>query len=59
MQLLNKDSKSLLLSQSPVSLAISLKQNKKPLTKLSILWMNEFDGERYRLVARWIKEPEN
>ncbi|WP_341530473.1 hypothetical protein WKK05_15010 [Nostoc sp. UHCC 0302] len=58
MQLLNKDSKDLLLSQPPVSLAISLQDKKKPLTKLSILWMQEFDGERYHLVARWIKEAE-
>ncbi|MBV9390164.1 MAG: hypothetical protein JOZ78_27375 [Chroococcidiopsidaceae cyanobacterium CP_BM_ER_R8_30] len=36
---------------------ISLNQNSKTnRPKLSMVWVKEFDGERLRLVGRWIKQ---
>lgn len=57
MQILSTYSKSLISPQPTVLSNNSLNQNqKKTQTKLSMLWVNEFDGKRNRLVARWIKE---
>ncbi|MCP6760137.1 MAG: hypothetical protein NHB32_15610 [Fischerella sp. CENA71] len=55
MQNLISYSNSLLSSEPALLSDISLTENlktKKP--KLSMIWVKEFDGERQRLVAKWI-----
>ncbi|MEH2463769.1 hypothetical protein [Nostoc sp.] len=56
MQLLSTSSKSLPNSQLAVWSDKSLNQNTKTTqTQLSMIWINEFNGKRNQLVARWIK----
>ncbi|MBV8885965.1 MAG: hypothetical protein JO235_18495 [Chroococcidiopsidaceae cyanobacterium CP_BM_RX_35] len=45
------------LPQPEVLSEISLTRNSKNnRPKLSLTWVKEFDGERLRLVGRWIKQ---
>ncbi|MBE9002103.1 hypothetical protein IQ274_28845 [Nostoc sp. LEGE 12447] len=56
MQLLSTSNKSLSKPQLAVLLDTPLNQNTKiTQTKLSMIWVSEFDGERNRLIAKWIK----
>lgn len=56
MQGLSTCSKSLPNLQLAVWSDKSLNQNTKTTqTKLSMIWINEFNGKRNQLVARWIK----
>lgn len=56
MQLLSTSSKSLPNPQLAVWSDNSLNQNTKTTqTQLSMIWINEFNGKRNQLVARWIK----
>lgn len=43
-------------SQSSNYLVSTETTNIKPsrLPKLSMVWVKEFDGEKYRLIARWV-----
>ncbi|MDZ8257479.1 hypothetical protein [Nostoc sp. ChiQUE01b] len=55
MQLLNISNKSLAKPQLAALSDESLNQNTKTTQpKLSMIWVNEFDGERNRLIAKWI-----
>lgn len=55
-KLLETYSSSASLPQPEVFSEISLNHNlKKNHPKLSLTWVKEFDGERLRLVGRWIK----
>ena len=57
MQLSNTSRNSLLCPQLAVSSDTSLTKNTKTAPpKLSMHWVKEFDGERYCLVAKWIKD---
>lgn len=56
MQLLSTSSKSLPNPQLAVWSDNSLNPNTKTTqTKLSMIWIKEFNGKRNHLVARWIK----
>ncbi|MBD2451771.1 hypothetical protein H6G76_32560 [Nostoc sp. FACHB-152] len=56
MQLLNISDKSLLSVSSTVSSDDLLNQKLKAnQAKLFMVWVNEFDGQRNRLVAKWIR----
>ncbi len=55
MALLDISNLSVPSSQPMVSSENSLIQNPKiTRPKLSMIWVKEFDGERQRLVARWV-----
>jgi len=54
---LSNTSSPLAFPQPTVSLEISLTQSKKTTQpKLSMIWVKEFDGDRQRLIARWVKQ---
>ncbi|MBD2527806.1 hypothetical protein [Nostoc sp. FACHB-133] len=56
MQLLSTSNKSLSKPELAVLSDKPLNQNEKTTqTKLSMIWVNEFDGERNRSIAKWIK----
>lgn len=56
MQLLSTPNKLLLKPQLAGLSNKSLNENTKiTQDKLSMIWVNEFDAKRNRLVARWIK----